>query len=203
MKNILLIGMILLGGLSISIAQNSKDTTKANSTLHVNYLEIPFGELRVTYEKPLKHNLSWEYGGGIIYYYWHLQTFNFWDYTTEDVGLSVIRVWGIELKNGFRFYLEKSKDHEGFYIHPNCFFRYAYHYETYLGIPESYHLKTLGLNLLFGIKEHSIGHIFYDSYFGIGGRIIYRNNENFDRGLGKWIIPQAGFTVGYKLNKKK
>jgi len=185
------IALIMLCCIPNLFAQNSKDTTKANSTLHVNYLEIPFGEIRLTYEKPLKHNMSWEYGGAIIYYYWALQTFNFWDYTREDVGLSAELHEGIELKNGFRFYLEKSKNHEGFYFLPNCFFRYA-----------SQNLRTLGLNLLFGMKEHSVGCITYDSYLGIGGRIIYINNESFNSGPDKWFVPQFGFTVAYKLNKK-
>ena len=64
---IYLLGLIMFCCITSLIAQNSRDTTKASRIIHVNYLEIPFGELRVTYEKPLKHNMSWEIGGGIIY----------------------------------------------------------------------------------------------------------------------------------------
>src|SRR5476651_82690 len=50
-------------------SQNTSDTTNSNvrGIINVNYLEIPFGEIRVSYEKPLKNNISWENGVGIVY----------------------------------------------------------------------------------------------------------------------------------------
>lgn len=185
---------------SNAIAQNSRDTIQASSIINVNYLELVGGELRITKEKPIKHNMSWEYGGGIIYFYTGFQMVNYWFIDLPDVDNPFGPFWlgGLELRNGLRIYLQNNKNHEGLYFHINGFYKYAFHYDN----SYSFHLNNLGINFLFGYKPNPLEPLSIDSYFGLGGRLIYRSDENYDRGLDKLFTPQFGFTVGYKLGKK-
>ena len=210
MKRKILFLFILLGSFSILYAQNTTDSANSNmrGIIKVNPLQLLGGELRIEYEKPIKHNLSLEYGAGLVYFIFNVPFDHF-----ATVGLTGEFGVGLGLRYGIKIYIDEKKNHEGFYLEPLFFTKYFYHRDSY---PVTFHQITLGLQFLFGYKIPTEKHITVDLLLGVGGRIIYDiyyyrdyNGQSPYAPLSNPIIekeklftPQLGFTIGYKLYKK-
>jgi hypothetical protein len=191
---------------SKAFTQNTNDTINSSvkGFINVNYLEIFLGELRVEYEKPIKHNISWDLGGGPIYY-------DYLSRITSELNLNLFHpLWGVGfgLRCGLKIYGENEKSHEGFYLYPLLFIKNFYHKDQ-PPYNETDNYFTLGAQLLIGYKFHSKKQLSLDFYFGIGDRIIYGNYNTHDPNWqysgnykDKLFTPQIGYLISYKLKKK-
>jgi len=181
---------------SYSYSQTVADTTqhKVVGVIKFYPLQILGGEVRFSFERPIKHNMSLDFG---ISYVFEANSFEEGYLAPGEIqdGLTYTCV-GLVLRNGLKFYKSK-KEHSGFYINPLVLLKY------YKAKDFNENFYAVGLQVYFGYKIFSKNRFVFDGYAGLGLKQIF---DFTDYGTNLFITtvvaPQLGFSIGYKFYKK-
>jgi hypothetical protein len=197
-------------------SQNVIDSTKSNvkGIIELNYLQILFGEFRITYEKPIKNNISLEFGAGFIFggYYGLI------DYSKIDRQLAEgyiptlpdFSYDGFSIRSGIKLYTSYEFNHKGIYWEPLIFLKNYYYHDNSFFPPATGKIFIFGFQSLIGYKFPSKKKFSYEIYCGFGIRRTLQKYDYHQSGIPNniennefnSITPQLGFTVGYYLYKK-
>src|ERR1035437_355608 len=185
---------------SFSYSQNAPDSSKSNvrGIIKGYPLQAVSGEIRLSYEKPIKHNMSLELGCGYM--------FAVTSFEIGSVGFGALSgqefygANGFTLREGIKFYLSKSKDHYGFYFSPLIMGKY--YYQRPLGFHiEFSHVYIFGIQALVGYRFNSNNTFSYEIYGGLGGKMCIDKMEyiggvyNSYTFTNSFLIPQLGFAM--------
>jgi hypothetical protein len=214
MKRNILFCLIAICFFSKAFSQNTPDSlnSKVNGIINIYPLQLVSGELRTSYEKPIKHNISLELGLGFIYgvNYSEILGYDFSGFSFSLPSLEAVN--GMAIRYSMKFYLLKAKNHDGLFISPLILGKYFYNgnvSKSYPALTEN--IYTMGFQALIGYKILGESNLSFEIYGGFGIRKIFdkfdwHNTGNPDNNSGTEIYinktPQLGFSLGYKLFKK-
>src|ERR1035437_10094129 len=201
MKSKFLFCLIAVCFFAKGFCQTDTANLNARGIIKVYPLQLGSGEVRASYEKPLKHNMSLELGCGYIY---RLSSFEFGAISSDETEVPAN---GFTLREGVKFYFSENQDHYGLYFLPLIMTKYfiennPYYTET---------INEYGLQSLIGYMFHSKNKFSFEVYGGLGIKKVIDKSDShispsnhlIDKSSVTVLIPQFGFSIGYKPFKNK